>query len=318
MPRLNIEPRLFSDWQRLTLAGATLDWSTHPNPWDFAILGMLNRLWFNSQKENATEGTAEQIRKWIGVTAKTNIVEALEAAGFISEKSENLYHIHGNAEQLAGIQSYIDRGKKGAAAKKEKRKQAQLQAKLTLAKAKLEPSSSSTQAQLEPSSSSTQAQLEPSSSSTQAQLEHSSSSALPNSKFQIPNEVRIPPYIPPPRGGKKIVTKKSLRERAVREISELLAAIHRGVRDEALGEWMSVEGSTWVLRRFGDWGMVYRKYKDACNTGTFTIFEKELRTALACHFFDLFNPAKNQAQEKNGGSGIPLPPDDEKIDLNAN
>lgn len=120
MARVNLEDRAFGDQALTKLANEIL--RAKYEVLDLArcgALGIVSFLWHESQGRGVVDATAEEIDRWTGFDGMAPL---LAKCGYVSPTSEGKFRIHGNAEQLSGIKSWVDQraeaGRRSAEARK--------------------------------------------------------------------------------------------------------------------------------------------------------------------------------------------------------
>lgn len=116
--RVAVESRLFSDYRMTLLQEAMIE--ARPTPFRLArvtALGTLLALWAESQAAQKFEATLEEIEQWTFDGAAA----FLERAKFISKTESGDFLIHGNKEQLEGMEQWIEKKRKAGAAGNAKR-----------------------------------------------------------------------------------------------------------------------------------------------------------------------------------------------------
>lgn len=105
MARVNLENHLFGD-PRLMILGAYLEHATSIRQACYMqCLGMLAMLWHESQAEQISVATGQQIRRWTLCPESDESIKALVEAGFIVELKNDSYEIVGNEKQIEALKS---------------------------------------------------------------------------------------------------------------------------------------------------------------------------------------------------------------------
>lgn len=113
MSRVHIEEEFLSEG-KLRVLSNNLDGVLKPTKKD-AAMGLMVRLWHNSQAELAEGGTKSDIIQWAELPKKhaNKVFAILLATGRIKQISNDFYEISGNKKQISGIQSFRENGRKG-------------------------------------------------------------------------------------------------------------------------------------------------------------------------------------------------------------
>jgi hypothetical protein len=116
MARLNLEERCFGEG-RLRRLAKRMNWD------DRMALGTLAMLWHESQAMSRTYGTREEIIDWCLEPNDSSIVDHLVACRYLDPievegVKSPIFEIRGNERQIANLESYTRRARKGVEARK--------------------------------------------------------------------------------------------------------------------------------------------------------------------------------------------------------
>lgn len=123
MARVNLENHLFGDPRLMILCAYMENAPSMQQAYYMQCLGMLALLWHESQSEQISIATSDQIRRWTLCPKSDATIEALEGAGFIRRTEDGSWEIVGNDKQIDCLKSNHIKAKSAANARWRKDKE---------------------------------------------------------------------------------------------------------------------------------------------------------------------------------------------------